>query len=153
MRAADVIRELNLAPHPEGGHYREIYRDAAPDGGRGAATSIHYLLSGDERSHWHRVTDAVEIWNFHAAGGAGAAGLELALSPDGVSVEVHVLGSGLAAGHKPQAVVPAGWWQAARLIDPAAEGWVLVGCAVAPAFEFSAFEMAPPNWAPADWKS
>ena len=101
MRAADVIRELNLAPHPEGGHYREIYRDAAPDGSRGAATSIHYLLSGDQRSHWHRVTDAVEIWNFHAAGGAGAAGLELALSPDGVSIDVHVLGGNLVAGLGP----------------------------------------------------
>jgi len=153
VRAADVIRELNLAPHPEGGHYREIYRDAVPDGGRGAVTSIHYLLSGGERSHWHRVTDAAEIWNFHAAGGAGTAGLELALSPDGGAVETHVLGSNLTGGHKPQVVVPAGWWQAARLIDPTAEGWVLVGCAVAPAFEFSAFEMAPPNWAPADWKS
>ncbi len=151
MQAADIIRALNLAPHPEGGHFREIYRDVPPDGGRGAVTSIYYLLAAGERSHWHRV-DAVEIWNFHAAGGSGA-GLDLSLSPDGRSVQTHRLGENLAAGQVPQAVVPAGCWQAAALADTAPGGWVLVGCTVAPAFDFDGFEMAPPGWAPEDWKS
>ena len=152
MQAADIIKALNLAPHPEGGHFREIYRDTPPGGGRGAVTSIYYLLAAGERSHWHRV-DAVEIWNFHAAGGAGTAGLALGLSPDGKSVESHLLGENLTAGQSPQAVVPAGWWQAAALADASSDGWVLVGCTVAPAFDFAGFDMAPPGWAPEDWKS
>jgi len=154
VQAADVIRALGLAPHPEGGHFREIHREPAPGGtdGRGAVTSIYYMLAADERSHWHRV-DAVEIWNFHAAGGSGAAGLELALSPDGKAVETCLLGSVLAVGQRPQAVVPAGWWQTARLADPRPDGWLLVGCTVAPAFDFAGFEMAAPGWTPRDWKS
>ena len=146
VTADEVIRTLGLAPHPEGGHYREIYRAPAPDGGRGAVTSIHYLLRAGERSHWHRV-DAVEIWNFHSAGG-GAGGLELSLSPDGTTVETHLLGDDFTAGQRPRVVVPAGWWQAAALSDAAGDGWVLVGCAVAPAFDFAGFELAPPDWAP-----
>ncbi|MAN79474.1 MAG: cupin [Rhodospirillaceae bacterium] len=152
MKAADVIKALGLAPHPEGGHFREIHRDAPPGGGRGAVTSIYYLLAAGERSHWHRV-DAVEIWNFHAAGGSGAAGLALSVSPDGKVVETHLLGENLTAGQSPQAVVPADWWQAAALADASSDGWVLVGCTVAPAFDFAGFEMAPPGWAPTDWKS
>lgn len=152
MQAADIIRALGLAPHPEGGHFREIHRDAPPGGGRGAVTSIYYLLAGDERSHWHRV-DAVEIWNFHTGGGTGAAGLTLALSPDGRSAETRLLGDDLTAGQSPQAIVPAGCWQAAALADPGPGGWVLVGCTVAPAFDFAGFEMAPPDWAPEHWKS
>jgi predicted cupin superfamily sugar epimerase len=152
MKAADVIKALYLAPHPEGGHYREIHRDAPAGGGRGVVTSIYYLLAGGDRSHWHRV-DAVEIWNFHAAGGTGAMGLTLALSPDGSAAESRLLGEDLAAGQSPQAVVPAGWWQAAALADPSPDGWVLVGCAVAPAFDFAGFEMAPAGWAPEHWKS
>jgi predicted cupin superfamily sugar epimerase len=155
MQAEDVIKALDLAPHPEGGYFREIHREPVPPGnagGRGVVTSIYYLLAGDDRSHWHRV-DAAEIWNFHAAGGAGAAGLALSLSEHGEDVETQVLGAVLTAGQRPQAVVPPGWWQAARLVDPAPGGWVLVGCAVAPAFEFEGFEMAPPGWTPAGWKS
>lgn len=142
MTADEVIRRLALMPHPEGGHYREIFRAASPAGGRGAMTSIYYLLRPGERSHWHRV-DAVEIWHHHAGGA-----LELAISPDGMSVETHVLGSGLLDGHRPQAVVPAGHWQAARPLGAGVRDWVLVGCAVAPAFEFSGFEMAPVDWEP-----
>ena len=151
--ADDIITALNLTPHPEGGHYREVHREPAPDGERGAVTSIYYLLAAGERSHWHRVLDAVEIWNFHASGGDGVGGLALSLSPDGVTSETYLLGDNLTAGQVPQVVVPTGWWQSASLADTARNGWVLVGCTVAPAFDFAGFEMAPPDWMPQDWKS
>ena len=136
MDANEIIAKYGLTPHPEGGHYREIFRAPARDGGRGAVTSIYYLLCAGEVSAWHRV-DAVEIWHYHA----GAA-LRLELSPDGVATESHRLGVGDAAW--PQVAVPVGAWQSAR-----PEGaWTLVGCTVAPAFEFAGFELAPPGWQP-----
>jgi predicted cupin superfamily sugar epimerase len=133
-----VIRALGLIPHPEGGHYRETWRDTPPDGGRGAGTSILFLLAAGERSHWHRV-DAAELWLWHA----GAA-LRLALSADGVGETFHVLGPDLASGATLQAAVPAGCWQSAESMG----AWTLVGCVVAPAFQFSGFELAPPGWRP-----
>lgn len=110
-------------------------------GGRGVLTSIYYLLAAGERSAWHRVTDAVEIWHFYA----GAA-LELTLCHDGraASVETHLLGLDFDRGERPQVVVPANSWQTARPRG----AWTLVGCTVAPAFEFSSFEMATPGWEP-----
>jgi predicted cupin superfamily sugar epimerase len=137
--AADaVIGGLGLQPHPEGGHYRETWRDRPPGGGRGAGTAILFLLGQGERSHWHRV-DATEIWHFHAG-----APLALSLSPDGKLVTEGVLGCDLAAGQLPQLIVPARVWQAARSLG----GWTLVGCTVSPAFEFAGFELAPPGWRP-----
>ena len=136
MNADEIIARYGLIPHPEGGHYRETFRASAGDGGRGAVTSIYYLLRAGEVSHWHRV-DAVEIWHYHA----GAA-LRLELSPDGVATTSHRLGVG--GGAWPQATVPVRAWQSAR-----SEGaWTLVGCTVAPAFEFAGFELAPPGWQP-----
>ena len=129
--ADDVIAALGLEPHPEGGWYRETWREPA-------TTAIHYLLRAPERSAWHRV-DATEIWHFYAGGP-----LELSVSADGRTIERSVVGSDLAAGQRPQVVVPAGAWQAAV---PLGE-WALVGCTVAPAFEFSRFELAPPGWEP-----
>ncbi|HEV7370461.1 cupin domain-containing protein [Arenibaculum sp.] len=139
LGAADVISLLGLRPHPEGGHYVETYRDRPQGGGRGACTAIYYLLQGDERSHWHRV-DAVEIWHWYAGGP-----LALTTSLNGHDAEVVHLGPALALGQRPQAVVPAGAWQAAASLG----AWTLVGCTVAPAFEFSGFELAPPDWRPA----
>lgn len=133
----DIIDRLGLRPHPEGGHYVETYRHMPQDGGRGACTAIYYLLARGERSHWHRV-DAVEVWNYH-----GGDPLRLRISEGGVTREV-VLGADLAAGQHPQAVVPAHAWQAAEPLG----AWSLVGCIVAPAFEFAGFEMAPPGWSP-----
>jgi uncharacterized protein len=133
--AEALIRRLGLQPHPEGGHYRETFRDRPASGGRGRLTTILYLLKAGEVSRWHRVTDAVEVWHFHDGGA-----LALALSPDGKRVEHHVLGRGALL----QVVVPAGCWQSAAPLG----AWTLVGCAVAPAFEFSAFEMAPQGWEP-----
>jgi len=138
LSADEVVRLLGLAPHPEGGCYRETFRAAAPDGGRGASTAIYYLLRGGEISAWHRV-DADEIWHHYAG-----APLELLLSPDGRQRSAARLGKDLAAGERPQAVVPAGVWQSARSLGE----WTLVGCTVAPAFEFAGFEMAPAGWEP-----
>lgn len=138
LPAARVCAALGLLPHPEGGHYRELWRDAPADGGRGAGTSILFLLAAGERSHWHRV-DAAEIWIW-AAGAALRLGIAGA---DGQTREVR-LGPDLAAGELLQAVVPAACWQAACSMG----GWTLVSCVVAPAFEFAGFELAAPGWAP-----
>ncbi len=138
MRADDVVRLLSLMPHPEGGWYRETYRHAAPDGGRGALTLIHYLLPAGERSAWHRI-DAVEAWHY-----CQGAPLRLEVSEDGLGVGSHILGSDLALGHAPHAVVPAHAWQAAESLG----AWTLVGCTVAPAFQFAGFELAPAGWSP-----
>ncbi|MDB5413383.1 MAG: cupin [Rubritepida sp.] len=133
-----VIEALGLRPHPEGGHYREIWRDAPADGSRGAGTAIYYLLAPGESSHWHRV-DADEAWHWY---GGGA--LTLRLCPKGGDVQEQFLGPDLAAAQQPFAMVPRGWWQAAAPV----EGWVLCGCTVSPAFSFEGFEMAPPGWEP-----
>ena len=138
LPAGAVIAALALQPHPEGGHYRELWRDAPAGGGRGAGTAIHYLLAAGERSHWHRV-DAAEAWHWYA----GSA-LELRVAAPGGAVQVLRLGPDLGAGESSFALVPAGHWQAAAPLG----AWVLVGCTVCPAFEFAGFEMAPPGWEP-----
>ena len=133
-----VIAALDLKPHPEGGWYRETYRGGGAPSGRAATTAIYYLLKAGERSHWHRI-DAVEIWHWYA----GAA-LELGIAADGAAAYRVHLGNDLAAGERPQAVVPPRAWQSARGLGD----WTLVGCTVAPAFEFAGFELAPPGWEP-----
>jgi predicted cupin superfamily sugar epimerase len=140
LPAEEVVRLLGLLPHPEGGAYRETFRAPAPDGGRGASTAIYYLLRFGELSAWHRV-DADEVWHHYAG-----APLELSFSDNGER-SVLRLGKDLAAGERPQVVVPAGVWQSARPLGSPGD-WTLVGCTVAPAFQFSGFEMAPPGWEP-----
>ncbi len=137
LTAQDVIFTLGMQRHPEGGWYVQTFKDDAGPKGRAQSTAIYYLLEAGDVSHWHRV-DAVEVWHFYA----GAA-LELSLS-EGVSVDVHVLGSDLAEGERPQVVVPRQVWQSARTRGD----WTLVGCTVAPGFEFSGFELAAPDWKP-----
>ena len=134
--ASDIIARLGLAPHPEGGHYRETWRAAASrPGERPAGTAIFYLLAAGAKSRWHRV-DADEIWHFYA-------GAPLALSlADGTTAVTRLLGNDLAAGQSPQMVVPAGRWQAAQ----SRGDWTLVGCTVSPGFEFSGLELAPPGF-------
>jgi predicted cupin superfamily sugar epimerase len=135
--ADDIIARLGLTPHPEGGHYRETFRDEAPRGGRAASTAIYFLLKRGERSHWHRV-DAVEIWHYHAG-----APLRLDIA-DGAGRESIVLGPDLTKGERPQGIVPMQAWQAAESLGD----WTLVGCTVAPGFDFAGFELAPPGWTP-----
>lgn len=125
--SAEMIAALGLEPHPEGGWFRETWREPA-------GTAIYYLLQAGERSAWHRV-GLTEVWHFYAGGP-----LELELRPG----ERHVLGGDVMGGQRPQVVVPAGVWQAAAPLGD----WTLVGCTVCPAFEFSQFELAPPGWDP-----
>lgn len=142
MTAEDVIRLLDLQPHPEGGHYREMFRDPRTVDGRSVGTAIYFLLKAGERSHWHRV-DAAELWHFY-----DGAALELEIADD-AGRRVVILGPDLAAGQRPLAVVPIGAWQAARSRGDGKPGdWTLVGCTVAPGFDFAGFEMAPDGWSP-----
>ena len=139
QNARDIITLLDLKPHPEGGYYRETFRDEALDAnGRAASTLIYYLLDTGDVSEWHRV-DATEIFHWYAG-----APLVITLSPNGHDAEARYLGPDLAAGQRPQLVVPKGWWQTATSLG----AWTLVGCSVAPGFEFSGFEMAPEGWRP-----
>jgi predicted cupin superfamily sugar epimerase len=138
LSARDVIELLDLKPHPEGGHFREMFRDTrVVDGIRAASTAIYFLLARGERSHWHRV-DAVEIWHFYAG-----APLQLEIA-EGERHERVALGADLTAGERPQGIVPAHAWQAAQSLGD----WTLVGCTVAQGFEFAKFELAPEGWAP-----
>ena len=133
-----IVAHLGLTPHPEGGWYAETWRDTPADGSRGAGTAIYYLLAAGRRSHWHRV-DATEVWHFYAGGP-----LRLSVaSGDGPTTEV-TLGRDLAVRQVPQAVVPAGAWQAAEPLGD----WTLCGCTVSPAFSFDGFELAPADWEP-----
>src|SRR5262245_64940229 len=125
--AAEIIARLELRPHPEGGHYRETFRDQSTDAnGRSRSTLIYFLLARGERSHWHRI-DAVEAWHYYAG-----APLTLQIA-DGSGRRSVTLGADLAAGNEPQAIVPPFAWQAAESNGD----WTLVGCTVAPGFEFA----------------
>lgn len=138
MTAKEVIATLNLAPHPEGGWYRETWRAEAADGARASGTAIYFLLEADQSSHWHKV-DATEIWHWHAGGP-----LVLSLSANGHDAQAHLLGPHFAQGQAPQQIVPPGVWQSAASLG----AWTLVGCTVSPGFEFDGFELAPPDWHP-----
>jgi predicted cupin superfamily sugar epimerase len=139
LTADAVIKLLDLKPHPEGGHFRETFRDALKiAGNRAASTGIYFLLARGERSHWHRV-DAVEVWHWY-----GGAPLLLEISQSAGSVAQVTLGCDLAAGERPQAVVRTHAWQTAQSFGD----WTLCGCTVAPGFDFNGFELAPKNWSP-----
>jgi predicted cupin superfamily sugar epimerase len=135
--AAAVIAALNLQPHPEGGHFRETWRDAPADRSRGVGTAIPFLLATHETSHWHRV-DAAELWIWQAG-----APLDLLVSEDGKAVHKTTLGPHIAS-QTLHGIVPKGHWQAASSLG----AWTLVTCTVSPAFAFEGFELAPPGWAP-----
>lgn len=133
MSAEDIIRKLELVPHPEGGWYRQTWAGPLLEG-RASGTAILFLLRAGERSHWHRV-DADEIWLWHA-------GAPLLLSMGVSAAWEHRLGPDVLAGDLVQSVVPAGWWQAARSLGD----WTLVSCTVSPGFRFEGFKLAPPGW-------
>jgi uncharacterized protein len=132
VTADEIIAHFGMRPHPEGGHFVESFR--APEG-----TAIYFLLKAGERSHWHRVVNADEIWHHYSG-----APLELSMSEDGLTVRHIRLGTDLALGELPQAAVPRQVWQAARSLG----AWTLVGCTVSPAFDYKNFELAPPGWRP-----
>ena len=137
MTAQDIIALLGLLPHPEGGHYREVFRDADNANGRSHSTAIYFLLQAGEVSHWHRV-DAAEIWHWY-----GGAPLSLSIAEAGKPQEL-ILGNDLLKGMCPQIVVPPMAWQSAKSLG----AYTLCGCTVAPGFEFSKFELAPPGFTP-----
>jgi predicted cupin superfamily sugar epimerase len=121
LSASDIIARLELRPHPEGGYYRETFRDKrVDDNGRANSTAIYFLLARGDRSHWH-------------------------IAHDGCAPHLVTLGPDLAAGQRPQAIVPADAWQSAETTGD----WTLVGCTVAPGFEFAGFEMAQADFEPA----
>ena len=137
LGANEIIRLLNMQPHPEGGHYAETWR--TPGAGRAVMTAIYYLLEADQVSAWHRV-DAEEVWLWHAGGP-----LALTVSPPvGKGASAKTLGPDLRAGQRPQFVIPAHCWQTAETLGH----WTLVSCIVAPGFEFSGFTLAPKDWRP-----
>ena len=137
MNATDLIDLLELQPHPEGGWYRQTFVDDA-SGQRPYSTAIYYLLEGGAAGRWHRV-DSAEVWHYYAG-----APLRLSISADWWSASEEMLGQDFAGGQRPQIVVPANHWQTATSLGE----WTLVGCTVAPGFEFSGFEMAPEDWRP-----
>jgi len=132
LTADEVIRLLQLEAHPEGGYFRETFRDSRRAGERSASTAIYFLLKRGEISRWHRI-DAVEVWHWYGGGP-----LRLQIRNGGAQVETVLLGNDLPKNERPQAVVPAHAWQTAETMGD----WTLVGCTVAPGFEFSGFELA-----------
>ena len=138
MTAADIISALDLAPHPEGGWYREIFRDTPSASGRAHSTAIYFLLEAGQVSHWHRI-DAVEVWHWYAG-----APLRLDIVRTDDSIESLTLSPNFGSSDRPVGIVPEHAWQSARSLGD----WTLVGCTVAPGFQFSGFELAPPGWTP-----
>jgi uncharacterized protein len=136
--AGDIIHLLGLAPHPEGGFYRETFRDSTLVNGRAASTAIYFLLPAGVVSRWHRV-DAVETWHWYAG-----APLALRIARDGHSGTATRLGCAIGDGERPQAIVQASHWQQAVSLG----AWTLVGCTVAPGFTFDGFEIAPASFDP-----
>ncbi|CUH62713.1 hypothetical protein TG4357_00262 [Thalassovita gelatinovora] len=133
MNAQDIIEQLQLQPHPEGGHYCQTWIEARDDGERPAGTCIYFLLQAGERSHWHRV-DAVEIWHYYTGAPLILSVAETEIGP----ARDHVLGPDLRAGQSPQLIVPEHHWQAAETTGE----YTLVGCTVSPGFRFDGFELA-----------
>ena len=134
MTEADrIIALLGLGPHPEGGWYRQTW-EGPKIAGRASGTAILFLLKAGEVSHWHRV-DADEIWIWNA-------GASLTLSRGQTRAEDIALGPDVLGGQMVQAVIPVGYWQAAR----SSGAWTLVSCTVSPGFRFAGFELAAPDF-------
>jgi predicted cupin superfamily sugar epimerase len=137
--AQQIMRLLDLSPHPEGGFFRETFRDSASGPAeRAASTAIYFLLEAGQVSDWHRI-DAAEVWHFYAG-----APLVLTISENGFDTSSIHLGANLLAGQHPQYVVPPQAWQTAISLG----AWSLAGCTVAPGFDFANFELAPKGWSP-----
>ena len=143
--AAALIEQLGLAPHPEGGWYRETWRGEPREDGRAGGTAIIFLLKAGERSHWHTV-DAEEMWLWQ---GGDPLTLRLSLSDEGPAEGIK-LGNDVGAGQRLQGLVPTGAWQAAEALAPGegVHGYSLVSCTVVPGFDFAGFVLAEPGWEP-----
>jgi len=142
LSADEIIVHLGLQPHPEGGYFRETFRDDVNTdaNGRAASTAIYFLLKAGEGSHWHTV-DGVEVWHWYS----GAPLLLEIAHPSGPEAAEQIrVGPDLAAGQQPQAIVPPGHWQRAETTGD----FSLVGCTVAPGFEFETFVLAEPGFVP-----
>ncbi|MEM7619707.1 MAG: cupin domain-containing protein [Pseudomonadota bacterium] len=140
VTANDIIQRFQLIPHPEGGYFRETFRDDAYQNGRAASTAIYFLLKANERSHWHRI-DATEVWHWYAG-----SPLQLSLYDTNIKQkEQFNLGNDFNNNEYPQCVVPAQTWQSAQSLG----AWTFVGCTVSPGFEFAHFELAEKDWEPA----
>jgi hypothetical protein len=138
LTATEIIKALDLSPHPEGGFFRETFRDAPGPDGRAVSTAIYFLLNAGERSHWHRV-DAVETWHWYAG-----APMRLSMADTEGNVQSVILGNDLTNDQTPQYIIEKHQWQSALSLG----NWTLVGCTVAPGFQFEGFELAPENWSP-----
>ncbi|MES0869598.1 cupin domain-containing protein [Pseudovibrio sp. SCP19] len=136
--ADEIIAELQMKEHPEGGYYTETFRDTEGPDDRGYSTAIYYLLKKGQRSHWHRI-DAIETWHYY-----GGAPLKLSISTKKDEQTDIILGVDVLNGQRPQGIVPREAWQSAQSLGE----WSLVGCTVAPGFLFDGFELAPPDWNP-----
>ena len=138
LTASEIVGLLGLEPHIEGGFYKQTFADVPGASGRPHSTLIYYLLTDRQSGAWHRV-DSAEVWHWYAG-----APMTIGISRDGKSVTEHKLGNDLVAGERPQVVIPSHAWQQATCLGE----WSLVGCTVAPGFQFSKFEQAEPGWAP-----
>ncbi|MEM8979375.1 MAG: cupin domain-containing protein [Pseudomonadota bacterium] len=135
MTAQEIIEKLELSPHPEGGYYRQTWMQSGPD--RALATCIYFLLTDQQRSHWHKV-DAAELWLFHAGDP-----LTLWISETDVGpAEAITLGTNILNGAQGQGLVPKDWWQSAQTTG----AYSLVSCVVSPGFQFDGFELAAPDF-------
>lgn len=143
MTAAELIERLALAPHPEGGWFRETWRSKAEAGARSAATAVYYVIERAQRSRWNRV-DADEMWLWHSG---DPLDLSISATDDGPSRTVR-LGGRIGKGEEPQIIVPAGQWQSASPVEGGEFGYTFLSCIVAPAFEFAGYELAQPDWEP-----
>ncbi len=131
MEPRHIIDELELQPHPEGGWFRETWRESSGGGTRPTGSAIYFMLTKGNDSRLHRI-DATEIWHYYS----GAAVELVVADQDGVET-VHLLGPDVRGNQRPQVIVPLGVWQRARTVGE----YSLVGCTVSPAFEWSHFEL------------
>lgn len=145
--ASELIEQLGLMAHPEGGWYRETWRGEAGPDGRASGTAIIFLLRAGEASHWHTV-DAAELWLWQAG---DPVELRLAAGDEG-PVRSVMLGADIAEGQQLQGLVAPGEWQAAWPVVMVGggliHGYSLVSCVVVPGFDFAGFRPAPPGWEP-----
>ena len=144
MTADELIERLKLAPHPEGGWYRETWRSSAEAGKRAASTAVYYVIQPGQHSHWNRV-DADEMWLWHSG---DPLDLSIAATAEGPTRTVR-LGGRISEGEEPQVIVPAGQWQSAAPAKGGEFGYTFLSCVVAPAFDFEGYELAEPGWSPA----